>query len=137
MSTPNQISPPPSPSIKTSELLDTLKYILASQLTKRYQDIVVKLPGMILNDGHKVPPELQGLLLGYIDLCNEEYLLYRCGQIPEPIWASWKSGILGGNSLAAVKTTWQKLAHSDHYKDLAGFLQQNGVDVFAKVSFAD
>lgn len=125
-----------SPKIKVEDLLETLQYLLASQLTRRYQDIVVQLPGMILSDGIKAPNEYQGVLLGYIDLCNEELLLHKCGQIPLKVWESWKSGIISGNSLAAVKRTWQKLATSDHYKDLAEFLKENGVNVFETDRFS-
>jgi hypothetical protein len=120
-----------------NEIHETLKFLLASQLTRRYQDIVVQLPGMILSDGLKANTDIQGLLLGYIDLCNEELLLYRAQQIPDVVWDSWKSGIIAGNSLVSVRKTWQKLAKSDHYRTLAEFLRENGVDVFSEISLTD
>ncbi len=120
-----------------NEIHETLKFLLASQLTRRYQEIVVQLPGMILSDGLKANKDIHGLLLGYIDLCNEELLLYRAHQIPEVIWNSWRSGIISGNSLVSVRRTWQKLAKSDHYKTLAEFLKENGVDVFSAIPLTD
>ncbi len=110
---------------------ETLKYLLASQLTRRYQEIVLKMPEIVLvGGGAKVADVQQGVLLGYIDLCNEELLLHKCGQIPDPIWESWKSGIIAGNSLVAIKQVWKDLKKSDHYSELATFLKDNGVDVF-------
>jgi hypothetical protein len=116
---------------------ETLKYILSTQLTRRYQDIVTHIPGMILKNGPKTKDTEDGVLLAYIDLCNEELLLHKAGQIPGPVWDSWKSGILAGNSLLAIKKAWCKMAKSDHYRELADFLKENGVDVFEADPLSD
>ena len=107
-------------------LLLTQQYQLAAQYTKRYQDIIIRVPAQTLS-GQPSSPDIEGVLHAYVDLCAEELSLHESGQIPDPIWQNWKEGIIAGNRLPAVNVLWQHHFATGPYESLRKFLEKNGV----------
>jgi len=111
-----------------------LKYILASQYTARYQNIVKDVPPGLLLQGDNLTQEewkkgssVVATLHAYVDLCAEELQVANAGQIPEGVWQNWKEGILAGFRIPAVQTLWKEFFQRGPYEELRKFLNANGL----------
>ena len=97
--------------------------------TKRYQDIILAMPDDIYNG----TAELDGKTLKYVqlyfDLCNEEYYLYKRGDIPEDIWTNWFGGmVIMTTSHALFANCWDKLK-AQYNSDFCSFFDKEIVHV--------
>ena len=111
------------------QISETLQYMLAAKYTERYQSIVRKLPKSVFEGDENVTEEVHALLHSYIDLCAEEVMLHKQGQVPDAIWNTWREGIIAGNTLPAVMAVWKSSITSVHYNELSGFLTKNNVQI--------
>lgn len=106
----------------------TLSYLLCAEYTKRYQEILFKLPAAVFtrgatkDQGTKPFTEIEGPLRAYIDLCAEELFVHDAGMIPENVWANWEAGIRAVFEIPAIKELWARVCDESRYGDLKTFL---------------
>lgn len=85
-----------------------------AEYTRRYQDIILHLPG-----DEKDPPLLKYMQL-YFDLCSEEYHLHQMGLIEENVWKLWVEGMQDAMKRPSFQNAW-KNPLGQHYSD-QGFI---------------
>ena len=119
-----------------------------SEYTRRYHEIVRELPSESRDpDGTFDFDELEsaerGDVLnaarGYVNLCSEEYYLYRRGRINKETWSIWSDGIEEVFRLPWLRQTWSKIRHEyASYEPFCAFLDKciEAKEPFAK-SHAD
>jgi hypothetical protein len=55
-------------------------------------------------------------LVGYFNLCSEEWMYFRDGLIPSRIWNSWDEGMKHYHSIPRIKEFWDsELAKNSYY----------------------
>lgn len=114
------------PRIPSSE--KTLAYLLCAEYTKRYQDILFRLPSAVFQRGTTIEQgssrfsDMEGPLRAYIDLCAEELFVHEAGVIPENVWVNWAAGIRAMFNVPAIKGLWAKVCDELRYVDLKRFL---------------
>ena len=64
-----------------------------AEYTKRYQLFVMTSPDDVYFGNADVTPKTLKYVQVYFDLCNEEFLLYKRGQIDSDVWENWKEGM--------------------------------------------
>lgn len=116
--------------VALSQVAETLKYLLASQCTAKYQRIVSQLPADLLLQGATLTfkdweneSRTIATLHAYVDLCAEEVALWKAGQIPEAVWKNWEQGICAGFQIPAVAKLWNNFFRRGPYDDLRAFLK--------------
>ena len=68
--------------------------IIFSDLTKRFQEIILRSPSTLRNGIAKSDDEIiNSFLTLYVNLCSEEYYLYTKGAIENDIWGYWVEGM--------------------------------------------
>ncbi len=73
-----------------------------SEYTKRYQDIMLYLYRSDM-------PSKEYIRL-YLDLCSEEYYLYKQGCLPQDIWEMWLEGMQMIMKQRVFQMEWEKSA---------------------------
>ena len=82
----------------------TLQISLFSEYTKRYQDIMLHLYSDMENKDY---------IRLYLDLCSEEYYLYKQDCLPKDVWKMWLDGMKLMMKLPTFKAEWK--SHAQHY----------------------
>jgi hypothetical protein len=99
---------------------DQLWLQMFSEYTRRYQEIVRELPSESRDpDGtfnfEQLDAREKGTVLnaarGYLNLCSEEYYLFRRGRIDKETWLIWRDGIEEVLRLPWLRQTWSLLRH--------------------------
>ena len=116
--------------IELDRLHQTLQFLLAAQYTRRYQEIVTRIPPEVLYHSGQIKEEywkgkesVASTIHAYIDLCAEELRIYRAGQIPEEVWKNWEEGIQAGMRLPAVQSLWKSFFKHGPYEELRQYLK--------------
>ena len=94
-----------------------------SEYTKRYQEIILNLPRVVLNsdfDINVVSEEEETLILRYMliyfNLCFEEYTLYfSLKLVDKKVWKIWESGIRSSLYRPAFRQCWQIISQNSSY----------------------
>jgi hypothetical protein len=70
-------------------------------------------------------PELRKCVLRYLNLCSEEYHLYRHGYIARPVWEMWETKMKQAIRSKLFRRAWADLADefNDH-PEFGEFVQQ-------------
>lgn len=86
--------------------------IIFSEFTRRYQDIILRMPdNMFMHSGGLTPETCKYLTL-YFDLCSEEFHLHEIGDIPENIWKNWVEGMKITMKPPIYQVGWKLLSQS-------------------------
>lgn len=87
-----------------------------AEYTKRYQEIILKLPSDYFTGGFSFDglnagksEEIRRLTRVYFDLCSEEYFLHQEGYVPDKVWKEWESGIMANFSLEHIRAQWRSV----------------------------
>jgi hypothetical protein len=94
-----------------------------NEYTKRYQEIIEKLPKSLIDKNFKLDSltedEQEKILRPmwlYFDLCCEEYILYHeLSLIDEKIWRLWESAMISAFSRPAFYQCWQFILKESLY----------------------
>jgi hypothetical protein len=94
-----------------------------STYTKRYQEIVEKLPKSIIDENFNLSSlsqEEQEKILRpvwlYFDLCYEEYMLYHdFSLIDEKLWMHWEAGMISAFNRPAFYQCWEYIFKNSFY----------------------
>lgn len=107
-----------------------LKLSFFADYTKRYQEIMLKLPESVYKENfnyddlnEKDKKDFMRYMRVYFDLCSEEYHLWKSGHIDKKVWKEWTGGIEASLSRPAFQEAW-KLIEIDKrdYKDFYNFM---------------
>ena len=84
---------------------------LYEKYTARYQHIMEHMPeeffrSKVENIESQEKEKINHYIRMYIDLCSEEYFLYKEGCIIDSVWGEWRDGILGMFEKPLVKEYW-------------------------------
>ncbi len=117
------------------ELKNQLKLTIFTDYTKRYSEIVQKLPDNINYDSFKLKDEndtkkdkIMRLGRAYFDLCAEEYYLYSKKKIDDDTWKLWYKGIKYTFKLKGFKEIWEVIkieGYDSEFIHFIGDLQKN------------
>jgi hypothetical protein len=94
-----------------------------AQYTKRYQKIILHLPGDLDNVTILDDEQNKRYLRVYFDLCSEEYFLKTAKHIPPEVWEEWKEGMRAVFRKKAISTYWQEMEKSS-YKNFNEFVKE-------------
>jgi hypothetical protein len=113
---------------------DQLWLQMFSEYTRRYQEIVRDLPPESRDPDSDfsfdaLDATTKGRTLnavrGYLNLCSEEYYLYRRGRIDKETWAIWRDGIEEVFRLPWLRDTWEGVRHEyAYYEPFCTFLDE-------------
>lgn len=108
------------------------KLNLFSEYTKRYQEIMMKMPEICfqeefdytkLDDKNK-DQTIKAMRL-YFDLCSEEYFLYLKNKIDQEVWLEWKSGMTYMLNKPAFQIVWEIINfQSGYYEDFSKLVDE-------------
>ena len=109
-----------------------MKLSLLSDYTKRYQEIILNFPEDINRDdfnyemhSSEVKEKTMRYMRAYIDLCSEEYNLYKNKFIDEEIWKNWESGMIYAFKKKAFKEAWKKIKDDTiFYQDFSDWIEK-------------
>jgi hypothetical protein len=95
------------------------------EYTKRYQEVVLNFPENINRkdfqidaiDSEEVKNKTMRYMRAYIDLCFEEYTLYKKGFIDKDLWSIWKRGMETAFSKPAFQQAWALIQKDTEYGD--------------------
>lgn len=86
-------------------------------LTERYETIMCAFPkdafATRLASDHRIPPESDELTLAvlrYLNLCSEEFYLWRRGYLPGTLWDIWRAELERMLRTPLLQREWPKLA---------------------------
>ena len=95
-----------------------------TEYTKRYQEIMLKLPGNITSemfDIESLSTERREILLRYLrayfDLCSEEYYLFQKKFIDKKVWFLWEDGMMSTFDKRAFKEAWNIISADTCYSE--------------------
>ena len=83
--------------------------------TERYEHVLDKFPPDALFgrfDSQKLPPQSDQLtlcLLKYLNLCSEEYYLWRNGYLAKTVWAVWEGDLKRMIASPLLQREWRDL----------------------------
>lgn len=92
---------------------------LFAEYTRRYQDIMLKMPTTMYSEIAKPTDEnIRPYMIMYFDLCSEEYYLYKSNLISKEVWDMWQDGMRYNMRKPIYKTSWQNLKceYNDKFK---------------------
>lgn len=71
----------------------------------------------LLDKPNDVPLNLREemVIVDYFNLCAEEWLFYHAGYIWDPVWESWRNGMLQYANADCFKRIWEKEKRTDSY----------------------
>lgn len=81
-------------------------------LGREYRELAARLPTKALlgecltDDEHK---QALDEFIHYVDLCNEQVFLRRCGRISASTWENWRDGIQTNLVLPAFARAWSEI----------------------------
>lgn len=64
-------------------------------------------------------PEQRNLIVGYFNLCAEEYLFYQQGYIPRAVWRSWCRGMTWYLKRHPFKDVWNEEVKTESFYGLS------------------
>ena len=102
-----------------------------SHYTKRYGDIMESFPSearsLRLDSNSELPPESEETTLAvlrYLNLCSEEYYLWRRGFLDKEIWSIWSEELERMLRSNLVRREWPKLKREfDSYTEFQRYLE--------------
>ncbi|MGN0047811.1 MAG: hypothetical protein ACI37U_02790 [Bacteroides sp.] len=86
------------------------RIMMFSEYTRRYQDILMKMPESVLQGSGTLGAKELVYMRLYFDLCSEEYHLWKSGILPDKIWALWKEGMEITTNRPVYKQAWLQLS---------------------------
>lgn len=87
------------------------RYYLFAEYTKRYQQIIIAMPGVVMKGDAKLDDmNVMKFMRLYFDLCSEEFHLAQKGFIPDEIWTNWKEGMALTMKNESYRLFWKRLA---------------------------
>lgn len=87
---------------------DSMFKELFESFNKRYDnDFNDLLNELKLNSEKELSTNEKQIIIGYFNLCSEEYLWYKKGRIPSDVWSAWKSGIKENLKISKVKDVFE------------------------------
>ena len=101
------------------------------EYTGRYEKIMESFPANSLQSRLMLegnPPnesqELSLAVLKYLNLCSEEYYLYRKGYLAKDVWTIWESELVRTLRSPLVLREWKRLEHEfESYPEFKGFVE--------------
>jgi hypothetical protein len=111
-----------------------------SEYTKRYQDILEKLPKIVLDrnfDLNSLADDEKDKLLRtmwlYFDLCYEEYILfYELKLIDKKLWKHWEDAMKSAFARPAFFQCWQIVNQESFYpKSFSKFVKEKMIELHA------
>ena len=99
---------------------------------ERYEKIIRAFPPGALESrlrlGEKLPErseELSVCILRYLNLCSEEFFLYRKGFLSKKIWAVWNRKSRGCYEVPVMRREWQRIRiEFKAYPDFFAFVEK-------------
>lgn len=78
-----------------------------SDFNARYNDEFNDLLNEIRDEDRELLPAEKKLVIGYFNLCAEEYFWFKKGRLPKDIWKAWRAGILENLRIEQVFEVYQ------------------------------
>lgn len=101
-------------------------------LSREYRELAGRLPAKALLGETLSEEEHQDALdefIHYIDLCNEQVFLRRCGRINPVTWENWRDGILSNLEQPAFARAWKEVQDRSHnFRELRRLVTDNEKD---------
>jgi hypothetical protein len=101
-----------------------------SDYTKRYSDIMVKMPKEVINPYFDIfeldkdkQEEVIRAIWPFFDLCYEEYCLYRERLISRRLWNIWKHNMRLAMQRRSFYQAWGVISTFSHYEACPEFLE--------------
>jgi hypothetical protein len=100
------------------------------EYTKRYEEVMRSYPEGVrklrLDSGAEPPPEseeLSSAILRYLNLCSEEFYLWKRGYLAGDIWRIWEGELKRTLSSPLYRRGWRKLASEfESYREFADYV---------------
>ena len=104
-----------------------------STYTKRYQEVIEKLPSCIVSDSFNIDEisdedkeKVLRYMWIYFDLCAEEFFLHKQKLIPDNVWGIWKSGMLSSFARPSFQQCWLLIkTHSQFPSEFVRFIDSS------------
>ena len=88
-----------------------------AEYARRYQEIWLNSPGSTPEDADD-----KNIFL-YLDLCSEEWHLYKTHRLPQKVWNNWKEGMSRIMKFDRYRSYWA-LHKGDYEKDFQIFMDE-------------
>lgn len=85
------------------------KLTIFSEYTKRYNEIMFKMPEEVFSKDAKLTKETRKYARLYFNLCSEEYYLFEHKLVNEEIWSNWDTGIATRMLSPTLQKEWECL----------------------------
>ena len=107
------------------------------EYTKRYEEVMRSYPGDLrsarLHTDGEPPPEsteLTAVVLKYLNLCSEEFYLWKRGYLSTDIWRIWEGEMLRTMASPLYRREWPKLrAEFAAYDEFASYVESAQVEL--------
>lgn len=112
--------------VQQQKLAETeLFHQLFTDFNTRYDKLNDQLAAMVSDSD--VSAEQRNLIVGYFNLCAEEYLFYQQGYIQETdVWRSWCRGMAWYLKRHSLKDVWNEEVKSESFYGLSLDVIRNG-----------
>lgn len=86
------------------------RFQLYAEYTRRYHDFFMNIPEGIYNGTADMDSNTKRYMRLYFDLCNEEYHLWKSGQVNNSVWQLWLEGMQIAMQHTIYRKAWKTLS---------------------------
>ena len=106
------------------------KLTIFSEYTKRYNDIMYKMPEEFFASEARLTIETHQYARLYFNLCSEEFYLNEHGLIDEEIWSNWDDGITTRMKSSVMQAEWNTFREEEYDSKFRQYID----DIIVKVN---